>query len=474
MPLCNPFVPVTCTGVIVDGVNAPGAVRDSMVNMILDGLAGAVREAIQWVAGLLTSWTLIPSNSLCPTNGSDPGQWAADWVAQCNGAAGPAQQLRGFMLPITILVLVGGLVWQGITIVISRKGEPLLQAVRGMWNTALWGSIGVAGTHLILKAGDSYSMWLLNDAVFKDSDKPPNAAMSEALGALLLPGAAVAPLVMILVGVVVILAAVVQTILMVFREGSVVILAGLLQLAAAGSVTRGTSQWLHKTLGWSLALALYKPAAVSVYATSFVMMRGNGRDWLMGLGMLALSVIALPALMKFFTTFTGGVASGGGGLGMFGAGAAAGLHAASSVRGAVGGHSAGEHARYLDSRGPGSGGGSGNGPTGAMPAPSAPSPTGGSGGGATGSAPKVVNGNAGGGASSPVTPTTTVPAGTGATASTGGSAAVGGKAGAAGAATGPAAPVVIGAALVAQAGVAAAQAGANTASPAMREGNPPS
>ncbi|MEV4825744.1 hypothetical protein [Micromonospora sp. NPDC049274] len=482
MPLCNPFMPATCTGAIVGGINTGVEARDSMVNTILEGLASAVKDAIQWVAGLLTSWTLIPSNNLCPTSGSDPGQWATDWVSQCNGAAGPAQQLRGFMLPIMILVLVAGLVWQGITIVVIRKGAPLLQAVRGVWNTALWGSVGVAGTHLILKAGDSYSMWLLNEAIFKESNEPPNEAMSAALGALLLPGAKVAPFVMILVGVVVILAAVVQTILMVFREGAVVILAGLLQLAAAGSITRGTSQWLHKTLGWSLALTLYKPAAVSVYATSFVMMRGNGRDWLMGLGMLALSVIALPALMKFFTVFTGGVASAGGGLGMAGAGAAAGLHAASSVRGAVGGHSAGDHARYMDSRGPGNGGG--NGPTGAIPTPSSPSPTGGSGGGATGNAPSVVTGNAtASGVPGPVTPTTTVPAGSGATASAGGGATASGgaaagggtaTAGATGAATGPAAPVVIGTVLAAQAGTTAAKAGATTASSAMRDGSTPS
>ncbi|MFF0097691.1 hypothetical protein ACFYO8_00025 [Micromonospora sp. NPDC005257] len=466
MPLCNPFLPMTCSGVIGGGVNPGAAVRDSMVSAILDGLANAVREGIEWVAGLLTSWTLIPSNNLCPTSGSDPGQWASDWMTQCNSAGGPAQQLRGFMLPMTILVLVAGLVWQGITIVVSRRGEPLLQAVRGVWNTALWGSIGVAGTHLVLKAGDSYSMWLLNEAIFKESSKPPNEAMTTALGGVLLPGATVAPFVMILVGIVVILAAVVQTILMVFREGSVVILAGLLQLAAAGSVTRGTSQWLHKTLGWSLALALYKPAAVSVYATSFVMMRGNGRDWLMGLGMLALSVIALPALMKFFTTFTGGVASAGGGLGMAGAGAAAGLHAASSVRGAVGGHSAGDHARYLDSRGPGSGGGGG--PSGAATVPSAPAPTSGP-GGTSGSAPKVVNGTLVGGPPGPATPAATGPTAASTTATAGGSAAAG--AGAAGAATGPAAPVVIGTVLAAQAGAAAAKAGANTAGSAMRDGS---
>ncbi|MEU7753694.1 hypothetical protein [Micromonospora sp. NPDC049171] len=482
MPFCSPFMPTTCAGVIVGGINTGVEARDSMVTALLNGLASEVEDAIQWVATLLTSWTLIPSNNLCPTSGSDPGQWATDWVAQCNGAAGPAQQLRGFMLPITILVLVAGLIWQGITIVISRRGAPLLQAVRGVWNTALWGSVGIAGTHLVLKAGDSYSMWLLNEAIFKESNEPPNVAMSAALGALLLPGAEVAPFVMILVGVVVILAAVVQTILMVFREGAVVILPGLLELAASGSITRGTSHWLHKTLGWSLALALYKPAAVSVYATSFMMMRGNGRDWLMGLGMLALSVIALPALMKFFTVFTGSVASGGGGLGMVGAGAAAGLHAASSIRGAAGGHSAGDHARYMESRGPGNGGG--NGPTGAMPTPSTPSPTGGSGGGAAGNAPTVISGSvSAGGMPGPVTPTATVPAGTGATASAGGSAAASGgaaagggtaAAGAAGAATGPAAPVVIGTVLAAQAGAAAAKAGANTATSAMRDGGAPS
>lgn len=432
MPSCNPFIPLTCTGITAGGSTNPAdVVGNTMVNTVLSGLAAAVREGIEWVTVLLTSWMLIPSNDLCSTNGSDPSRWTADWVSQCNAGSGPAQELRSFMLPITILLLAGGLIWQGIAITVSRKGEPLLQAVRGVWNTALWGSIGIAGTHLVLKAGDSYSMWLLSKAVLDDSNKPPNEAMSEALGGLMLPAANVAPFVMILVGTVVMAAALLQTILMVFREGSVVILAGLLQLASAGTVTRGTSGMFHKTLGWSLALALYKPAAMSVYATAFMMMRGNSRDWLMGLGMLVLSVVALPALMKFFTIFTGHVASGGGGLGMAGAGAAAGLHAASSVRGAVGGHSAGDHARYMDSQGPGSGGRtSGSGPTGAMPTPSTPSPGGGSGGG-TGSAPKVVNGTAtAGGAPGPVTPTTTVPAGTGATASAGAAAGGGTAAGA--------------------------------------------
>jgi hypothetical protein len=283
---------------------------------------------------------------------------------------------------------------------------------------------------------------------------PPDKTMSAFLGALLLPGAGVAPFVIILMGVVVILVGLLQTILMVFREGSVVILAGLLQLAAAGTITRATSGWLPRVLGWTLAMVAYKPAAASIYATAFLLMRSpekSGRNFVMGLAVLALSIIAMPALMKFFTWTTGGVHTGGGGLGMLGAGAAAGVHGAASIRGALGGHSAAEHARHLDtSLGPSGG----RQPAGAATAPHAPTTL-------------VDGGFSAAGASGTTMPATSMPAGTGATAavSTG---AAGGAAGA-GAAAGPAAPIVVGGVAVAQAGAQTAKAAAGTATSAMQD-----
>ncbi|PMR61342.1 hypothetical protein C1A38_09405 [Verrucosispora sp. ts21] len=424
-------------------VTAPGQIRDSMVDQVVSGLAGAVEEAVTWMVTVLASWLLVPSTNLCPA-GTAPG----DWVAQCNTAAGPAQQLRGYLFPITVLVLVAGLVWQGITMTITRKGEPLLQAVRGIWTAGLWGAVGIAGTHMVLKAGDSYAHWLLNEAVLKDSAQPPNEAMSAAMAAVLLPAAATAPFITLVVGMVVLLATLLQTVLMVFREGSVVVLAGLLQLAAAGKITQGTSSWLPKVLSWALTLATYKAAAATVYATSFTMMGGNGRDFIMGLAMLLLSIIALPAMAKFFQLFTGTLSSGGGNsIGMLGAGVAAGLHAASSLR-AVGGSSASDHARYIDTALPQSGG---NGPSGAAPAPPSPPPSPG---------PTVINGHAST-ATAASNAATTVPAGT--TAASGGAAA-------AGAATGPAAPIVIAGVAAAQAGTQAAKSAANTTSATMQEG----
>jgi hypothetical protein len=481
--LCNPFFPAGCAIEWATGKTAD-TVTGGIVSTILDGIAAAVKQAIEFVVMILASWTLIPSNDLCKTGGANnnAATWGAEWIQQCNQAtAGPAQELRSYMLPLTAIVLVGGLIWQGITVVISRKGDGFMQAMRGVWNTALWGAIGVAGTHLMLKAGDSYSTWLLTAAVKAENGKSPSDGLAVAMTGLMVPAAGVSSILMILIGIMMVFAVLSQIILMIFREGAIVILAGLLQFAAAGTVTRTTSSWFQKTLSWTIALAAYKPAAVSVYAVAIMMMRGNARDWLMGLGMVVMSVVAMPVLMKFFTIFTGQVGGGGGGGGLIGA-AAAGIHGASSLRGSGGGggNSAGDHARYMDSQGPGSGGGGGNPPppppppppSGAASAPALPAPTGGSGGATPGLAPGgAATGGAGGGATAGGT------AGAGAAGAGAGAGAAGAGAGAAGAgaagaaaATGPAAPVALVAIKGAEMAVGAVKSAADSAQSAMDEG----
>ncbi|WP_433392949.1 hypothetical protein [Micromonospora sp. KLBMP9576] len=436
MIMCNPFMPVSCAGVFAGAESSVSErIGGSVTDMFLGGLAGSMNDAIKWVITVMASWILVPSTDLCA---GDPNP--AGWLADCNAAGGPAQQLRGFFLPITVLVMVGGLIWQGITMVITRKGEPMLQAVRGVWTSALWGAIGIGGTHLALKASDSYSLWILDRAIINGSNRPPLDALSAALGSMLLPAAGVTPLVTIFIGGLVFFLSAVQAILMIFREGSVVILAGTLQLAATGSIMRGTSRWLAKVTGWGIALIAFKPVAMTVYATGYILTGGNGRSFLMGLAVLVLSVVALPTMMKFFTWTTGAIASGGGSAGMAAAGAAAGLHAASSLRSA-GGSSAGEHARYLDTS---LGGTSSGGPTGTVPVTPTAMPRAGA-SSAAGAAP--VGGAAGG------------------TAAAGGVAGGGttAAAGAGAAATGPAAPVVMGVVMAAQAAGSAAKSAANAA-----------
>ena len=70
-------------------------------------------------------------------------------------------------------------------------------------------------------------------------------------------------------------AAAFQAVLLLFRQVAVIILAGTLPLAAAGTMTPLTRPWFRKVTGWELALIFYKAAAATVYAAGFLLV-GQG------------------------------------------------------------------------------------------------------------------------------------------------------------------------------------------------------
>jgi hypothetical protein len=137
---------------------------------------------------------------------------------------------------------------------------------------------------------------------------------------------------------------------MLFRQAALIILAGVLPLAAAGSIAPMTRPWVRKVTAWMLALICYKPAAAAVYAVAFTMIGSGGspETALMGFVMLLLSLVALPVLMKFFTWTTGTITGSGGGGQLLGA-AAVGAVAIGAMR-TSGGGSAQDQAAYLNSR----------------------------------------------------------------------------------------------------------------------------
>ena len=67
----------------------------------------------------------------------------------------------------------------------------------------------------------------------------------------------------------------IQALLMLFRDGSVLILAGSTPLAASGSFTNATNGWMPKLMTWQLALIFYKPMAAMVYAAAIWMQGEN-------------------------------------------------------------------------------------------------------------------------------------------------------------------------------------------------------
>jgi hypothetical protein len=140
----------------------------------------------------------------------------------------------------------------------------------------------------------------------------------------------------------------VQWVLGFVRQAGILVLAALLPLAASGSINESTKPWLNRMLPWLLTLVLYRPMAALIYMIGFTFL-GTANDVttvMTGLMVLVLAVIAMPAMMRFFS-WAGVSAGGGGGAVMAGAIGAASLMDAHRTR-------ANKQANYINTTGPGS------------------------------------------------------------------------------------------------------------------------
>jgi hypothetical protein len=317
----------------------------------MTGIAGAIQSGVAWVAsGTVDWWVRLPSPDL---------------------AAEPAVgALQGWLMPITVAVAVLATITAAGKMALTRKANPLIHIGFGLAVIAATSALGVLLPTMLLRSGDAWSSWVLTASTGGQFDARLTAVLT-------MTGAA--PGVVIVLGILAIVMAALQAVLMLFRQAALVILAGVLPLAAAGTLTPGTRAWFRRVTGWMLALIFYKPAAAAVYATGFTMI-GAGKDprtILMGFATVLLSLLALPVLMKFFTWTTGAAetaAGGGGFLGTMLSGAIA-IGALRNSAGGRGGSSAVDQARLLSERfGPQNGNsprgapGPGGGPPSAAPA----------------------------------------------------------------------------------------------------------
>ncbi|RJK95921.1 hypothetical protein [Vallicoccus soli] len=342
---CIPTIPATCA--VADDLigaaagAAAGAAGDAAADTLGNSFADAMREGAAWVIRTTIGWWIdVPAVDLTET---------------------PVDDIRGYLWWLALAVAAAGVAWQGLRMAISRKPDPLVDIGRGLVTLALWAGIGVAGPAAALRAGDAFSSWVLEEA--SRGQVADRLVRLAGLGGVDSAGA------VILFGLVMMVAGIVQAVIMVFREGAVVILAGVVVLAAAGNFTAYGRPWLMKVLTWMVALIAYKPVAALVYATALTL-AGEGEDprtVVVGLTMMALSIVALPALMKFFT-WAGGTASGIGGAAALVGITAAGIQTAAAIKGGMVGGAAGAQAAQLrQDLGPAAGpaGSTGAGPSGA-------------------------------------------------------------------------------------------------------------
>jgi type IV secretion system protein TrbL len=287
---------------------AAGIADDAMGNM-----AKAIMEGMsQMVTTLSTFWVAMPTVNLASSDGATP----SPIVSMVNS------ELMVWTLTLAVLAVILG----GIRMIWEQRGAPLKDLLRSLITLALVSGLGLGVISILVIAADAFSAAIID----RSTD---GKGFAESMSLLVVSGqTGVGVFILIVLGLIGLIASLVQVVLMVVRSGMLVILAGILPTTAAFTNTEMGRQWFQKAVGWTIAFILYKPAAAIVYSVAFLLMGNNsGKDSLItsitGFTLMIVALFALPALMRFVTPMVGAVASGGGA----GAGAAVGAMATGAV-----------------------------------------------------------------------------------------------------------------------------------------------
>lgn len=249
------------------------------VSQAADGIWSSMAEVARTTAGqMLTAlfgwWTATPSLDVATTATHTAQTFVTSWLA----------------LPIAVIALIAVVGWG----VLSGSDTWIRDALRGLlvFTFVAVGSIPIV---LALQAwSESLTRGLLGAVPFGDVGKWFAAALAvQAIS----PG-----MITFWSGVIFVLGAV-QYVLMLFRDGVVLLLTVLLPVAAAGQFTRTSMLWLPKLVGWLLAFVFFKPAAALVYFVGLTLV--GQADGVQGLAtaacLLVAAVAALPALLRLVT-----------------------------------------------------------------------------------------------------------------------------------------------------------------------------
>ncbi len=303
---------------------------------------GQTQQGVARIGVVLLAVILISASVGIVTALLNPGRAASPTVSF----------LQNSLWYYTLAVAVLGVIVAGARMAWEQRADPGKQLVQGLLTLVVVAGAGLTVVGLLTTAADQFSVWIINNSL--DCDIAGNSAcFGESMLTLLTLSTGstggLGAVLAIILGVFAVFAALAQIVLMVVRAGALVILAGMLPIAAAASLADPQRTMFRKTSGWLLGFILYKPAAAIVYATAFRLTGSDlfGKDGLVsvltGLALMVLALVALPALMRLIVPAVSAVSAGGGlaGLGMAGAAVAlpSGAAAAGKLRGGGGGGS---------------------------------------------------------------------------------------------------------------------------------------
>ncbi|GAA1563417.1 hypothetical protein GCM10009789_15600 [Kribbella sancticallisti] len=268
--------------------------------------------ALDSLHSLSTFWIDLKAPTLATGSGED---WAN---------SGTVGFLQDNILQVSAAIFTVAVLIAGIRIAWEQRAEPLQQLLKATMLFIVVSAAGTATLQLLVGWSDEFALHIVQQAV--PSGQTFDSAMSDlAMGGDAENAAARAlPILLAMFSsVLVFVAAAIQVVLLLIRSAMLVLLAGTFPLAAAATNTEVGKVWFKKYCGWALAFIAYKPAAALIYAAAFRMnaegVNGQSGNTLVqvltGLMMLALAILALPALLRFAVPITAAVAGGSSAMG---------------------------------------------------------------------------------------------------------------------------------------------------------------
>lgn len=346
--------------------------------------------------------------------------WMSVPMPEITGGGG-ANFVSSHVFELQLIAMAFSLIFAVTKIMIARQqasSEGATETVHMLTRSIFAVSILPVAIIALHAAGDSFSLWIMQDAAGGQDLGGRLGAIQwlndqSGLGVIL-------SLILALLGLI---GSVMQLFFTVLREAFLVIIVGIAPIAAAASATgTGKSSWTSM-INFTIGALLFKPVASIIYA--FAIRQATNDDLasaIQGTILMAIAALSLPMLIKVIVPAASSISGSGMGMAMMAGGAGGAIASSLSGGGSSGGGGGGGSSS-------GGGGGGGNAATGSVQSSGGGGGASGGGGGGSGGGGGASGDGVGGAAASGK-----------ASGASGGGAAVGGAvAGAAGAVAGVAA-----------------------------------
>ncbi|MGV9679141.1 hypothetical protein ACWDSJ_28000 [Nocardia sp. NPDC003482] len=318
---------------------SPGTLADNTVGKAVDSAFGKAAESIGRFSGDLlvesmTWWIGTDSISL-------------SYAGVMAGKA-PVQKVVAF-------IMLAGILTSAMVMMVTRRTEPGAQVLLGGVKYIVISSMALIVLSGAIHAGDDFAHQMIDPDANQFGQRVQAMLGTATIGN---PGG------VLLLGIVAFLLGAIQWVMGFVRQAGIIVLYNMILFAAAGQLTTWGRQWFPRIAATCVALVLYKPMAAFIYSLGFGLIgqEQSLTTLVTGLMVVALAVIALPAMLKFFAFMGTHVSGGSGALGVAAGGLAGGALAAAALGG--GGASAGAQssssgdgfANFMSATGPGGSG----------------------------------------------------------------------------------------------------------------------